>query len=137
MKKEVLWIPLYTILAVLVVLSYISARSYLISTPLGYTIVSNLTLNYALFTFLLGGVAGWFAWARMFKRWKVLYRFISMILSALLIAELWLVLAAFGGYTIKVQSLLGPALLVTFVIWMVVVFVSSWMYRRSVSRLIK
>lgn len=134
MTKRIPWITIYTALAGLTGYAYVSTRSYLISTPIGYITVSNLTLNYVLFTFLLGGVAGWFAWTRMFKRWKSVYRTISTSLTSLLVAELWLVLVSFGGYTIKVQALLGPMLLITFVIWMVIVFVSSLMYKKGAKR---
>ena len=101
MRKPVPWITVYTALTALVVLAYVTTREYLISTPLGYVIVSNLTLNYVLFTFLLGGVAGWLAWTRLFKRWGTFYRVALTMLACLFVAGLWLVVAQMGGYKLR------------------------------------
>lgn len=95
------YVALYTALAAFTVLAYITTRSYLISTPLGYVIVSNLTLNYVLFTFLLGGVAGWLSWTKLFKKWPALLRTALTLLVTLFTSGLWLVIISLGGYKIR------------------------------------
>jgi len=101
MVRRWIWIPLYVALAVLVVLSYITTREYLISTPIGYIVVSNLTLNYVLFTFLLGGVAGWMSWTKLFAKKTAMVRMVLTLVTTFLVAMAWLVIAQIGGYQVR------------------------------------
>lgn len=94
-------IAVYAALAVLAGLSYWQTRDYLWSTPLGYIVVSNLTLNYVLTACIAGGLVGWLSWNRLFRRLRTAPRLALTLVAALFASGLWLVLVSAGGYEIR------------------------------------
>lgn len=91
----------YTLLALLAGMSYVTTRWYLISTPLNKLIVSNLTINYLLLAFALGGATGYVAWNKMFVRLKPASRMLLTLATILCVSLIWLVGISLGGYKIR------------------------------------
>jgi uncharacterized membrane protein len=96
------FVVIYSSLAVLTAISYVWLRSYLILTPAGDVIVSNLTLNYVIVACLAGGLTGWLSWNRLFAKRGYVLRFTCTLVCTFIMAGLWLALmSASGGYQLR------------------------------------
>ena len=95
------YVAIYVLLAAATVIAYITTRSYLISTPLGYIVISNLTLNYVLLAIMVGGFSGWISWTRLFRKWQPVLRLALTLLTTVFTSGLWLIIVSIGGYQLR------------------------------------
>ncbi len=100
-KVSKLGIGIYVIIAVLTILAYISVRQELMYVKLGWIVISNLTVNYVVGSFITGGLAGWWVYDRLLKRAKMPIRLIGTVFFVLIVAVAWMILMAMGGYEIR------------------------------------
>ena len=95
------YVAIYLLLSVATIASYVTTRSYLISTPLGYIVISNLTLNYVLLAVVVGGFSGWISWTRLFRKWQPILRVALTLLTTVFTSGLWLMVVSIGGYQLR------------------------------------
>ncbi len=82
----------YVVLAVLLGLSYLPTRDYLVSTSLDYITVSNLTVNYVLLYMIVGGVCPWLG-KKLFPKAS---KWIGIPFTGVVVVTMLLVFSMFG-----------------------------------------
>ncbi len=91
----------YVLTGALVLFTYLMTRDYMIGTPPGKVVVSNLTVNYVLMACLTGGFSGWYCYNRLLRKQSVFLRMIGTALLEFVVAILWLSVMSMGGYQVR------------------------------------
>lgn len=100
MAKRVYFIYLAAI--ALTIISYATMYSSLIYWPSYMVIVSNLSLNYVLVSFGLGGVSGWYMWDKVLVKRNLILRFAGTVIGSFLVVALWLfIMTTVGGFQLR------------------------------------